>query len=56
MKYKTFIIFFLLTIFLVSGFVTQSFPQESKQLFQEGLMKENGEGNLQDAIRDCLKI
>ncbi|MCD4665452.1 MAG: hypothetical protein K8R68_09275, partial [Bacteroidales bacterium] len=56
MKSKTLIVFFILTIFLVSGFVTQSFAQDSKQLFQEGLMKENGEGNLPEAISIYEKI
>ena len=50
MKSKTLIVIFALTIFLVSAIVTQSFSHESKQLFQQGLMAENGEGNLQDAI------
>ena len=51
MKIKTFITLLILTTFLMSGIVTKSFAQESKQLFQKGLMKENGEGNLQDAIK-----
>ncbi len=56
MKSKTIIVFFTLTFFLVTGLVTQSFSQESKQLFQQGLMAENGEGNLQDAISIYEKI
>ena len=56
MKSKTLIVFFTLTVFLVTGFVTQSFSQESKQLFQQGLMAENGEGNLQEAISIYEKI
>ena len=50
MKSKTHTITFIFIIFLVCGFAISSFGQESEQLFQKGLMKENGEGNLQDAI------
>ena len=56
MKSKTLIVIFTLTIFLVSAIVTQSFSHESKQLFQQGLMAENGEGNLQDAISIYEKV
>ncbi len=56
MKSKILTVFFTLTVFLATGLVTQSFSQESKQLFQKGLMKENGEGNLQDAISIYEKI
>jgi Tol biopolymer transport system component len=56
MKFKTLITLLILTTFLMSGIATKSFTQESKQLFQKGLMKENGEGNLQDAISIYEKI
>jgi Tol biopolymer transport system component len=56
MKSKTLNVFLTLTIFLFTGIVTQSFSQDSKQLFQQGLMAENGEGNLQDAISIYEKI
>ena len=56
MKFKTFITMVILTTFLMSGITTKSFTQESKQLFQKGLMAENGEGNLQDAISIYEKI
>jgi Tol biopolymer transport system component len=56
MKFKTLVTLVILTTFLISGIATKSFTQESKQLFQQGLMKENGEGNLQDAINIYEKI
>ena len=56
MKSETLILIFTLTIFLVTGFATLSFSQESKQLFQQGLMAENGEGILQDAISIYEKV
>ena len=51
MKCKNHIVLFILAIFLVSGTVTNTYSQDSKQLFQKGLMKENGEGDLQAAIK-----
>jgi len=51
MKTKNLTALFVIAIFLVSGMLNQCYTQESKQLFQKGLMKENGEGNLVDAIR-----
>lgn len=51
MKTKTLTVYFITAIFIVASTTTPSFAQESEQLFQKGLMKENGEGNLQDALR-----
>lgn len=39
-----------LVLLLIPCFASQVYSQESKQLFQKGLMVENGEGNLQEAI------
>lgn len=51
MKTIQLITLFILTTFLVSLTVSKSYSQEADQLFQKGLMKENGEGNLQEAIQ-----
>lgn len=51
MKFRNHIVFFILVTFLVSGLVTSTYSQDSKQLFQKGLMKENGEGDLHAAIK-----
>ena len=50
MKIKILTVCSIIGLFLVACFATQCMAQESEQLFQQGLMKENGEGNLQDAI------
>ena len=50
MKTKILPVYFITAIFIVVSITTPSFAQESEQLFQQGLMKENGEGNLQGAI------
>jgi len=42
--------FFVITILIVSGINNQLYSQDPKQLLQKGLMKENAEGNLQEAI------
>lgn len=47
---KTRIIIGLLTTFLVFTGITTVFPQSPEQLYQKGLMQEEGEGNLQEAI------
>ena len=39
-----------LLLILVAGILTPSYSQSPEQLFQKGLMKEEGEGNLQEAI------
>lgn len=56
MKSQTLIVIFTLTIFFVSSIVTQSFSQESEQLFQQSLKTNNGEENLQDAISIYEKV
>ena len=46
----------LITTYLVLCFVYESYSQESKQLYQKGLQKEEGEGNLKEAITIYNKV
>ncbi|MCK4748156.1 MAG: tetratricopeptide repeat protein, partial [Bacteroidales bacterium] len=39
-----------LIVILFAGFISPSFSQESTKLYQKGLIKEEGEGSLQEAI------
>src|SRR5680860_147979 len=48
---KTRIISFLLTSFLFFAGINLTFSQSAEQLYQKGLMQEEGEGNLEEAIK-----
>lgn len=50
------IIHFLIIMAFIIGSNSPSFSQNSEQLYQKGLMKEEGEGELQDAIKIYSQI
>jgi len=50
MKTSSHILQIILALFLCLGFISPSLAQESEKLYQKGLVKEEGEGSLQEAI------
>ena len=53
---KTLFTILMLVSALILGSVTPSFSQSSEQLFQKGVIKEEGEGSLQEAIDIYIQI
>lgn len=53
---KTLWINLILATFLAVGSIYPSMAQTPEQIYQKGLMKEEGEGNLQDAINLFIQI
>ena len=49
-------IYICLLVILIVGFPVLTFPQAPAQLFQQGLLKENGEGDLKTAVAIYEKI
>lgn len=56
MKTSTIIKLLALLIIMATGITTSSFSQKPEQLFQQGLIKEEGEGSLQEAIDIYNKV
>ena len=56
MKTSTIIKLLALLIIMATGITTSSYSQKPEQLFQQGLIKEEGEGSLQDAIDIYNKV
>lgn len=50
MKTSSLLSLLILMVILLAGSVLPSFSQESEKLFQKGLIKEEGEGSLNEAI------
>ncbi|NQU80734.1 MAG: PD40 domain-containing protein [Bacteroidetes bacterium] len=56
MKTSTIIKLLALLIIMATGITTSSFSQKPEQLYQQGLIKEEGEGSLQEAIDIYNKV
>jgi hypothetical protein len=51
MKFKNLITILTLSVFLLTAYTNNVHAQDAKQMFQKGLMAENGQGDLQEAIK-----
>ena len=56
MKTSTVCRLFVVSVILVFGILTPTLAQNPEAQFQQGLMKEEGEGSLQEAIDIYIKV
>lgn len=56
MKFSSHILQFVLPLILCMGFISPVLAQETEKLYQKGLVKEEGEGSLQEAIDIYMQV